>query len=433
MTTERTFATTTAPGAKRDIGLSVEDSKFHAHITGATGAGKSNVLETLILGSIDEGQTVIVLDAKNDLATDIESVLPREHWDKVVVLDPGAEGEPEPVGLNPFSVPGIRPELVADGVLAIMKDLFPDAFGPRVSEVMHAALITLAHRPDSTLVDLPRLLTDFEFRRDATRSLDPFLQEYWRGFDSLSDAQRAQAIAPALSRVNQFLLRPGLRRTLDQPDPRFTLSDLFNGEQRILLAPMNAGLLGESSAALVGGMLVSLLWNLTLARASQPKERRRPVSIFIDEAQVFVRSSGADLADFLARARSLGVSVHVAHQHRSQMNRETLDALDANARSKVVMAPSPADAKLLAGVIPELTAEDFKALPPYNAYVDLMSGGRSTGWFSTETLPPRPRVNDPAELVAHSLARFGGSRTTSRPTATRPVTEAPIGRRRRRS
>lgn len=429
---ERIFALTTAPGAPRETGLSLKDSQFHAHVTGATGAGKSNVLETLVLGSIKAGQSVIVLDAKNDLTTDIMRVLPRDYWDSTVVLDPAAETTDAPVGLNPFSVPGIRPELIADGVLAIMKDLFPDAFGPRVSEVMHAALITLAHRPGSTLVDLPRLLTDVQFRRQATSSLDPFLLEYWRGFDALSDAQRAQSIAPALSRVNQFLLRPGIRRTLDQPEPRFTLSELFGGEQRILLAPMNAGLLGESSAALLGGMLVSLLWNLTLARANQPKEQRRPVSIFIDEAQVFVRSSGTDLADFLARARSLGVAVHIAHQHRSQMKAEILDALDANARSKIVMAPAPKDAKLLASLIPELTVEDFKALPPYDVYADLMHDATSTGWFSAKTLPPRPRVNDDSEVLAHSLTRFGGSLTATPKQETKSTSEPPIGRRSRR-
>ena len=437
--TERTFATTNAPGPGKPVGIGIADALFHTLVIGPTGSGKSTALLNLIVADMKANRSVIVIDPKADLVHDILDRIPAHRRDDVVVLDPTDSASV--VGLNPLAVPGASPELVADGILEIFRDLFPSFFGPRTSDVLHASLLTLAHTKGATLTWLPRLLTDAQFRRHLTESLnDPDgLDSFWEQYEDLSERQQAQYIGPVLSRLRQFLLRPSLRRVLDQSEPRFAVADLFS-KPRILLVPLNTGLLGNNSARLLGSLLVSQLWQLTLARTAVPQARRTPVSIYIDEAQEFLRL-GHDLSDALARSRSLGVAWHVAHQYRDQMNSDMKAALDTNARNKIVFGLNVKDARELAAMAPGLTQEDFMALPQYTVYTHLMREGKSLGWISAHTLPPPPITSDPVDIVARSQARYGSSpdtnpspstKGTSRPLDAAPDAGAvPIGRKRR--
>ena len=132
------------------------------------------------------------------------------------------------MGLNPLHVPGTSPELIADGVVTIFRDLFPNSFGPRTSEMVHASILTLAHHPDAAVTWLPRLLTDARFRSTLIGGLnDPDgLDSLWADYGEMSERQQAQFAGPVLSRLRQFLLRPTLKRVLDQSDPKFQLGDL---------------------------------------------------------------------------------------------------------------------------------------------------------------------------------------------------------------
>lgn len=56
---------------------------------------------------------------------------------------------------------------------------------------------------------------------------------------------------------------------------------------------------------------------------------------------------------------------------------------------------------------PELTAEDFMALPRYQVYASFQSNGRNTGWIQGKTLPPPPALRDAADLKAKSQAAYG--------------------------
>ncbi|MGC4105879.1 MAG: hypothetical protein QM753_05900 [Thermomicrobiales bacterium] len=226
---------------------------------------------------------------------------------------------PRPVGINPLATRSERSALVADGLLATMKALFPNAFGPRTSDVVHASLLTLMAAPGATLVQLPTLLTDASFRRRLTSRIDDpvGLGTFWAEWEAMSSGQQAAAIGPVMSRLRQFLLRPGLRAVLDQPEPKAPLSDVFT-KRRIVIVSLNKGLLGGQSATLLGSLVVGQLWQLALAQAAVPQERRQPVCVYLDEAQMFLHLD-ADLGEALEQSRSLRVAWHLAHQYRRQM------------------------------------------------------------------------------------------------------------------
>ena len=149
-----------------------------------------------------------------------------------------------------------------------------------------------------------------------------------------------------------------------------------------------------------------MTWTLALSRAGIPAEKRHIVSIFIDELQDYL-SLPTDLSDALAQARGLGVGLTLAHQYRDQLPMGIRSGVDANARNKIVFGLNSKDAKDMAAMAPELTAEDFMALPRYQIYTSFQSGGKNTGWVQGRTLPPPPALRDAAELKARSQAAYG--------------------------
>ncbi|MBV9823348.1 MAG: type IV secretory system conjugative DNA transfer family protein, partial [Actinobacteria bacterium] len=358
----------------------------------------------LIEQDIAAGHGVVVIEPKSDLTEDVLAHIPPERRDDVVVLD---AADRTPVGLNPLASSGERAEVTADLLLAVFKALYADSWGPRTQDILHSCLLTLARRDDATLVMLPLLLTDAGFRRSLTSGLrDPLaLEPFWTWYEQLSPGERAQAIAPLMNKLRQWLLRPSLRAVLGQREPRFQLSQVFT-EQKIFLVPLRKAILGPEAAALLGSLVVAQLWQTIQARAAVPASKRRPVMVYIDEVQDYLHLP-TDLADALAQARGFGAGFTLAHQFLGQLPLPMRTAVLSNARSRVCFQLSREDAGQLAKGHPELGAEDFTALGQYQVYASLFAHGASSPYASGVTLPPSAAISQPSELLRASQQRYG--------------------------
>ncbi|MBR3642319.1 MAG: type IV secretion system DNA-binding domain-containing protein, partial [Parasporobacterium sp.] len=401
---DRTFAVSVEAVPKR-LSISPKDSLEHTILIGPTGSGKSTAMEHLILSDINAGRSVLVLDPKADLVTDIlERIPPNRHQD-TIVIDPS---DAAPVGFNPLHFKGFKnKELVADTVLSVFHEIFEDSWGIRTQQILSAALLTLCDIPESTLLWLPTLLTNAEFRSQiVSRVKDRIgLLPFWRQFDAMKESERTTHIGPVLNKMEQFIFRPGLRAVLGQSKPKFNLMDIFY-ERKIVLVPLNRGLVGGESAKLLGSLIVGLAWTLALSRAKIPAEKRHIVSFYIDELQDYLRLP-TDLADALAQARGLGVGMTLAHQYRGQLPPAIRSAIDANTRNKIVFGLNGNDAREMAYMSPELSSEDYMLLPRFHIYTNIMQNRRSSGWMMGRTLPPSEPINLAAELKALSMKNYG--------------------------
>ena len=401
----RTFALATNTARQTHLSISPRDSLEHTVLLGPTGTGKSTAMLNLILADINAGKSVLVIDPKSDLVTDILARIPESRKNDVVVIDPS---DHHPVGFNPLAFKNYRnPALIADAVLAIFKEIFSENWGIRSQDILSAALLTLVETEDSSLLWLPALLTDQVFRMKITDKVKDkiVLKPFWENFEAMKESERRQEIAPVLNKMRQFLLRPGLRSVLGQSSPKFELTDLFY-KRRIVLVPLNKGIIGAESARLLGSLIVGMTWTLALSRAGIPPERRHIVSVFIDELQDYL-SLPTDLSDALAQARGLGMGITMAHQYRDQLPPNIRAGIDANARNKIVFGLNSGDAKAMAAMAPELDALDFMLLPRHQIYTTFQSSGRSTGWIQGQTLPPPPATQSAAEIKAQSMAVYG--------------------------
>lgn len=433
----RCFATTLDAEPKL-LSIAPKDALEHTILLGPTGSGKSTAMQHLILSDIRAGRSVLVLDPKADLVTDLLERIPEERKDDVVVIDPS---DPTPVGFNPLMY-NKDPSLTADAILAVFQELFAQNWGIRSADVLGGALLTLARVKGSNLLWLPQLLTDENFRRNIVSQVkDPIaLEPFWRHYEGMKDTERRTEIAPVLNKLRQITYRPGLRNVLGQSEPKFSLADLFL-KRRIVLVPLNRGLIGAESARLLGSLIVGLTWTLALSRANVAPEKRHMVSVYVDELQDYL-SLPTSFSDALAQARGLGVAYTVAHQYRGQLPPDIKAGIDANCRNKIIFGLNSDDAKDMAAQAPELLPLDFMTLPRYQIYTSFQSGGRSTGWISGQTMPPVPPIRMAAEIKAESMRRYGVPAeetvaalirlmSRSEPEPDPAVTDAPIGRRKK--
>ena len=366
---DRVLALSSAPGPVVPLGLPIREQLKHLHVLGPTGVGKSTLLAHLVLADIAAGRGAVVIEPKGDLVEAILARLPEARRHDVVVLDPA--DQLAPVGLNPLrATPRRRPEVVVDALLAVFHQLWADAWGPRTQDILHASLLTLARRPDASLVMVPLLLTNPGFRRSVTQQAirdDPVaLGSFWAWYEHLSEGERAAVIAPVMNKLRAFLLRPSMRAIVGQVAPRFTIRQVFT-ERTVLLVPLSKGTVGPEAAALLGSLVVAELWQMTLERSSVAEAKRHPVHVVIDEVQDYLRLP-TDLADALAQARGLGVGFTLAHQYLDQLPRAMQAAVLGNARSRVCFSLSQADAAVMAKGHPELTPEDLTALGSFEIY-----------------------------------------------------------------
>jgi hypothetical protein len=257
-------------------------------------------------------------------------------------------------------------------------------------------------------VDVPVLLTNHQFRRRLLAGVsDPLvLAPFFAWFDSLSDAERSQVIAPVLNKTRAFLSRTSIRHLLGQAEPRFQLDELFT-RASIVIVNLNRGELGQGTAELIGSLLMSQLWQAILRRAAVPAGQRKPVMLVVDEVQDYLRLP-VDLGEMLAQARGLGVSLTMAHQHLGQLGTKLRAGLTANARSKVVFRPSHDDADALAAMLgANLTGTDLQRLGAHEACIRLLHGSAPVAPFSVGTPLLGPAMADVDELRTASLERYG--------------------------
>lgn len=402
---DRSFAISMDTINPKKLSISPRDSLEHTICLGPTGSGKSTAILHMILADIAAGRGVLVLDPKADLVTDILMRIPEERTGDVVIIDPS---DSCPCGFNPLAFKDYgNPSLIADAILSVLKEIFSDSWGIYTQDVLTASLLTLVEAENATLLWLLPLLTDENFRRKVTSNIKDrmALKPFWDQFEALRDTEKRVQISPVLNKLRQLTLRPGLRNILGQAKPKFSLTDLFY-KRRIVLVPLNKGITGGGTSRLIGSLIVGLTWTLALSRAGIPAEKRHIVSIFIDELQDYL-SLPTDLSDALAQARGLGIGLTLAHQYRDQLPLDIRSGIDANARNKIVFGLNSRDAKDMAAMAPELSAEDFMALPRYQIYASIQSNGRNTGWVQGKTLPPPPALREAAELKAMSQATYG--------------------------
>lgn len=396
-------------GEERPISLSSPDRMHHLHVVGKSGTGKTTLLRNLILQDIEAGRGVGVIDPHGDLALDLLDHIPRKHAERVVYFDPS--DEEHAISFNLLArVPAGRRHLVASGIVAAFKGIFPEFFGPRMEYVFNAAVAALLDCENVTLLGLQRMLTDEVYRSWAVAQVkDPMVRSFWeREFESHDKRTRSEMVSPILNKVGPILMAPQLRNILGQVrnriDARFMMDD-----GRIFIANLSKGKLGADKANLLGSFLVTQFQVAALSRADMPEDERRDFFLYVDEFHSFVTDS---FAPILSEARKYRLGLTLAHQYFDQLKPEILNAVMGNVGSLVAFRVGHKDAKALEEAFGNLyAASQFSGLSNREICVKLLADGKDVEPFIGRTLPPlgkRQRRRD--AIIRRSREKYSAPR-----------------------
>lgn len=375
----------------RMLALSPTAATMHTVLYGQTGSGKS---VSLTAQACDElavpGRAVIFIDPRADAAEAVIDRLPASRVNDLVYLN--AADKERPVGFNPLALGrNGTPDQVADRMVSVMKAASAPSWGPRLENVARYSCLLLAEH-NLSVAELVPLLQNPAWRRPLVAGLtDQFARTFWLSLEALSAQEQAAVVAPVLTRAHAWLSKPGLRRIVGQTESAIDFDDvLANG--KVVIVSLVKEALGEQSAVLLGGALVSSLWAAIQRRSLLPPDQRPMVAIFVDEAHVFLTGLGAGVDDALALSRGWGASWTLAHQSLSSFSPEVRAAEATNCRTKIVLGASAADARLLAQELGiDVSAEEIQSLSQYQGLARIATdSGIAPPVTGTTVLPPAP-------------------------------------------
>ena len=404
------FGLTNFRGINHQFGLIRRDRSRHVYIIGQTGAGKSGLLELLALSDIFYDQGYCIIDPHGDFAIDNLKFIPESRIKDVVYFNPADTAFP--VAFNPLEItdPSRKPNICSE-VIGVLKRMFGDSWGPRLEHILRYTLLALLDRPETTLLDISRMLTDKNFRKETLDYCkDVTVLQFWKHeFGQWNEKQVNESIAPVLNKVGAFTANPIIRNIIGQPKSSFDIRKIMD-EGKILVVNLSKGLIGEDNAAILGAFIVTKVQLAAMSRSDIPNVAdRRPFYLYVDEFQNFATDS---FAVILSEARKYGLNLTVANQYVAQMTESVRDAVFGNVGTTISFRVSADDAPILVKQFePTFEVSDLLQLNNRHFVISMIINGEKVPAFSATTLsiPDSPNNNFQA-IIAHSRSAYGRPR-----------------------
>ena len=404
------FGVTNFRGISHQFGMLRYDRSRHVYIIGQTGAGKSGLLELFALSDIFHNQGYAIIDPHGDFAINNMKFIPGSRLNDVIYFNPADTAYP--LGFNPLEVTNPNQKTnISSEVIGVLRRMFGDSWGPRLEYILRYTILALLDRPETTMLDITRMLTDKEFRKETLGYCrDTVVLQFWNvEFASWNDKFVAEAIAPVLNKVGAFTANPIIRNIIGQPKSTFNIRQIMD-EGKILIVNLSKGLIGEDNAAILGSFLVTKIQLAAMSRSDIPDVRdRRPFYLYVDEFQNFATDS---FATILSEARKYGLNLTVANQYISQMSETVRDAVFGNVGTMISFRVSADDAPILAKQFePNFESIDLLQMHNRNFVINMVIGGEKTPAFSARSLelPPSQADNTP-HIIEHSRRMYSKSR-----------------------
>jgi hypothetical protein len=403
-------------GAEVPIYINGKDRMRHMYAIGQTGVGKTNLYQNLILQDIREGHGVCYMDPNGDAVEWILRHIPKERAEDVIYFNPADTARP--IALNLLEFDPAYPEqktMVINEIISIFDKLYDlkATGGPIFEQYLRNAALLIMEDPESgsTLMEIPRVLADEQFRKyKLSKCRNQTVVDFW-----VKEAEKAggeaalQNIVPYItSKLTQFTASDIMRPIVGQQKSAFNFRELMD-ERKILLVSLPKGLLGDMSAALLGMIISSKIQIAAFSRQNQPEESRVPFYLYVDEFQNFTSKT---FATILSEARKYALSLNITHQYIEQLDDETRNAVFGNVGTIISWRIGAPDAEFMVKIMDNLTPEDLINVEKYNYYIRLMIDSAPSKPFNVTTYPPDPHENIQIGEAIRELSRlkFGRDR-----------------------
>lgn len=378
----------------KDAFLTDDIRRFHTHIIGGTGKGKSKLLETMMRHDLKNKNGFILIDPHGDLYKSmLDFATLNRYQDRIIIIDPNDTNWS--VGLNYLEVigsmsPAVLAETVMRGMAKIFEDEHQDSM-PRLRRWLKIALQTLIYNQATAMEANPLFdVEDTTLRKIfIEKSGDPNLAQEWRHFTQMNKSGQLEIVEPVLNRFSVFTDNPYIRGMIAQDKSTIDFRKAMDEGKAILCNLAATENVSEQSSRLLAVMLIDKIMMAAKSRVNIPVHKRRRFYAYLDEFEDYLCD---DIAKGLKGLRKFGISFILAHQEVTpikEQNIKVYSAVMANTDIKIVFSISREDAEIMANEIFDLSKDEIKdeisqtKFRPRETQREIRSQGHSSGSSSS--------------------------------------------------
>lgn len=400
------FARTVYKNRDLIFGIKEADRRRHIWSIGKTGTGKSTLIANMAIDDIKKGRGIAIIDPHGDLSETILDYIPASRINDVIYFNPIDRDRPVRLNILEVKDPAQR-ELIVSGIVAIFNKLYGHSWGPRLEYILRNTLLALSEIPGATLLDVPRILTDRNYRQTAMSQInDVVIKRYFENeFDRMPEKMLQESISPILNKVGQFISSPLIRAIIERPQSSIDIEEIMN-DGKILIANLSQGKLGEDNAALIGAMLITKFQLAAMNRVDLAESSRRDFYLYVDEFQNFATTS---FIKILSEARKYKLNLMMANQYMAQIPLDVQKAILGNAGSIAAFTMGADDARIIMKEFGDVfTDKDLVNLENFQIALRLMVDSMSGRAFVARTLPlPVSKNQNRDKVIRVSRERWG--------------------------
>jgi hypothetical protein len=357
-----------------------------------------------------------VIDPHGEFVDHVLENIPKERAEDVIYFDP-ADME-RPYGLNMLEFDANKPEqktFVINEMINIFDKLYDlrQTGGPMFEQYMRNAALLVMEHPESgsTLMEIPRVLADEEFRHlKLSHCTNPVVKNFWEkeAEKAGGEAALANMVPYITSKLTQFISNDMMRPIIAQEKSTINFRAAMDNRQ-IILVNLSKGKIGEINANLLGMIIVGKILISALSRVDMPEEQRKDFYLYIDEFQNFTTDS---IAQILSEARKYRLALVIAHQFIAQLKEEISKAVFGNVGSICSFRVGAEDAEFLQKQFePTFDANDLMNVDNHNCFMKLLIANQVATPFNMKTYPPTKGSKEIAEAIKElSKLKYGRNR-----------------------
>ncbi|MEA3322594.1 MAG: type IV secretion system DNA-binding domain-containing protein, partial [Patescibacteria group bacterium] len=384
------------------------------YVIGQTGVGKSTLLEEMVKQDIKNGHGLCYIDPHGEAIEHIMTAIPKERAEDVVYFDPSDTERPFGLNMLEFSKPEEK-TFVVNEIINIFDKLYDlkATGGPMFEQYMRNAMLLIMDDEEtgSTLMEIPKVLADEDFRRlKLSKCKNPIVKDFWleEAEKAGGEAALANMVPYITSKLTPFLSNDMMRPIISQQKSTLDFRNIMDS-QKILLINLSKGKIGETNSHLLGMIIVGKLLMAALGRVDMPENERKDFYLYIDEFQNVTTDS---IAQILSEARKYRLALIIAHQFIGQLSEDISKAVFGNVGSLAAYRVGPEDAEFLEKQFePIFKAQDLINVDNYNYFAKLLINNITTTPFNISAPYPTDGNPDIVEPVKElSRLKYGRDR-----------------------